>query len=231
MTTRRHARPSRRSGRRALAAAPTFDVPEPRVLDAERALLIEELEMTWRYSVGNAYEELSFAEALDVAQVMAEFGYGDVARQILRYTLEACRAIHELARGRAPRRGRAVLSPRPRPRYVAEETPALRAVVDRLARESRQPNGLLPRERYSSDIADEIYSLQGQTLVWQGLLAMGRVWAATGTRSASRSARVLAAVLSSAACAARWRLRTSARRTDRSSFRRRSSTGTRRSRG
>ena len=56
-------------------------------MDAERALVIQELEMTWRYSVGNAYEELSYAEALDVAQVMAEYGYRDVARQILRYTL------------------------------------------------------------------------------------------------------------------------------------------------
>ena len=43
--------------------------------------------MTWRYSVGNVYEELSYAEALDVAQVMAGYGYRDVARQILRYTL------------------------------------------------------------------------------------------------------------------------------------------------
>ena len=55
--------------------------------NAERALEIDELEMTWRYSVGNVYEELSYVEALDVAQVMAGYGYVDVARQILRFTL------------------------------------------------------------------------------------------------------------------------------------------------
>ena len=173
-----------------LANMPSYDVPEPHVLDAERALLIDELAMTWRYSVGNAYEELSYAEALDVAQVIAEFGYGDVARQILRYTLKQLplrftnwRAGERLVAGaQYYRLDRDV-------RYVAEETPGLSAAVDRIARElATSRTGLLPRERYSSDIADEIYSLQGQTLVWQGLLAMSRVWADTGyTRLAERS--------------------------------------------
>src|SRR6478672_13308960 len=98
--------------------------------------MIQELEMTWRYSVGNAYEELSFAEALDVAQVMASFGCGDVARQILRYTLRQLpvrftnwRAGERLVAGAQYFR----LS-RDR-RYVAEEAPGLTAVVDHLARQ------------------------------------------------------------------------------------------------
>ena len=74
--------------RQSLSGTPSFIVPESRVMDAERALEIQELAMTWRYSVGNAYEELSYAEALDVAQVLAGYGYDDVARQILRYTLK-----------------------------------------------------------------------------------------------------------------------------------------------
>ena len=44
------------------------------VIDAERSLLIQDLALTWRYSVGNQYEEFSFAEALDTAEVMAEYG-------------------------------------------------------------------------------------------------------------------------------------------------------------
>ncbi|HZR96332.1 MAG TPA: hypothetical protein VFA56_11595, partial [Gaiellaceae bacterium] len=160
----------------ALASLPAYVVPEPRVLDAERAVLIEEMEMTWRYSVGNAYEELSFAEALDVAQVMAEFGHGDIARQILRYTL------HELpGRFTSWRAGERLVAGAQYFRlsrdsaYVDEETPRLAAVVRRLAA-TIGANGLLPRERFSSDIADEVYGLHAQTLVWQGLLAMGRVW-------------------------------------------------------
>jgi hypothetical protein len=178
----------------ALASTAVYDVPEPRVLDAERAVLIEELEMTWRYSVGNAYEELSFAEALDVAQVMAEFGRGDVARQILRYTLRelparftSWRAGERLVAGaqhfRLTRDGA----------YVAEETPVLGAVVRRLARDvAASRTGLLPRERYSSDIADNVYALHGQTLAWQGLLAMGRVWRQTGHARLAELCRVTA---------------------------------------
>jgi hypothetical protein len=175
---------------RSLAEIPSYDVPERRVVAAERALLIEELEMTWRYSVGNAYEELSFAEALDVAQVMAEFGSGDVARQILRYTLRQLPARFTTWRaGERLVAGAQYFRLYHDVRYVAEETPGLSAAVDRIAREvATSSTGLLPRERYSSDIADEVYSLHGQTLVWQGLLAMSRVWAQTGhPRLAERS--------------------------------------------
>jgi hypothetical protein len=171
-----------------------YDVPEARVVDAERALLVEELEMTWRYSVGNAYEELSFAEALDVAQVMAEYGRGDVARQILRYTLRqlparftSWRAGERLVAGAQYFRLSRDCA------YVAEETPALGAVVRRLAAGvAASPTGLLPRERYSSDIADEVYALHGQTLAWQGLLAMGRVWEQTGHARLAELARATA---------------------------------------
>jgi hypothetical protein len=183
--------------RDALAALPAYDVPEPRVRDAERAVLIEELEMTWRYSVGNAYEELSFAEALDVAQVMAEFGRGDVARQILRYTLRQLpkrftgwRAGERLVAGAQYFRLSRDAA------YVAEETPRLGAVVRRLAAGvAASPAGLLPRERYSSDIADNVYALHGQTLAWQGLLAMGRVWQQTGYSGLAALCRATAARL------------------------------------
>jgi hypothetical protein len=167
---------------RHVAKTARFIVPEPGVLDVERALLIQELEMTWRYSVGNVYEELSYVEALDVAQTMAEYGYGDVARQILRFTLRRlpARFTYWRAGERLTAGARYFQLTRDR-RYVAEEMPRLRAVVDRLDHEvASSSTGLLPRERYSSDIPDLVYSLQGQTLVWQGLLAMGRVWRKTG---------------------------------------------------
>jgi hypothetical protein len=182
-----------------LAAAPTFTVPEPSVENAARALEAEELEMTWRYSVGNVYEELSYAEALDVAQVMAAYGYGDVSRQILRYTLKRlpARFTNWRAGERLVAGAQYFRVDRDR-RYVAEETPGLRATVDRLSRELTESHtGLLPRERFSSDIADEIYSLQGQTLVWEGLLAMSRVWSETGQRALAVRSRMLAVRLES----------------------------------
>ena len=64
-----------------------LEVPERRVMDAQRALLVQNLGLTWRYSIGNAYEQFSFPEGVDVAQVMGACGYADVARSILRTSL------------------------------------------------------------------------------------------------------------------------------------------------
>jgi hypothetical protein len=180
-----------------LAGTPSFIVPESRVMDAERALEIQELAMTWRYSVGNAYEELSYAEALDVAQVLAGYGYGDVARQILRYTLKQLptRFTNWRAGERLVAGAQYFRLARDTP-YVTEETPGLRAVVERLTHGlAASRTGLLPRERYSSDIASDVFSLEGQALAWQGLLDMGRVWAETGHRALASRCRALAARL------------------------------------
>ncbi|HST17253.1 MAG TPA: hypothetical protein VLK36_06265, partial [Gaiellaceae bacterium] len=174
-----------------------FVVPDADVMDAERALLTDELSMTWRYSVGNVYEELSYVEALDVAQVMAGYGYFDVARQILRFTLRRLpvrytnwRAGERLVAGAQYYR---LSGDR---HYVAEETPGLRAVVDGLGRVlDTNGTGLLPRERYSSDVADQVLSLQGQTLVWEGLVQMGQVWAETGRPELAVRCRSVAATL------------------------------------
>jgi hypothetical protein len=180
-----------------LAGGTSLVVPEARVNAAERALEVQELEMTWRYSVGNVYEELSYAEALDVAQVMAGYGYGTVSRQILRFTLRQLplrftnwRAGERLVAGAQYYRLTRDAA------YVDEETPRLRAVIDRLATAlASSGTGLLPRERYSSDIPDSINSLQGQTLVWQGLRAMADVWAATGRGALAAQCRAIAARL------------------------------------
>src|SRR4030095_9907334 len=62
-------------------------VPERRVLDAQRAVLVQNLEFTWRYSVGNPYEEFSYPEGIDVAEAMSDYGRPDVARAILERSL------------------------------------------------------------------------------------------------------------------------------------------------
>ena len=62
-------------------------VPERRVNDAYRNLVIQNLLLTWRYSIGNPYEQFSFPEGVDVAEVMGELGYAGVARSIMRTSL------------------------------------------------------------------------------------------------------------------------------------------------
>ncbi len=180
-----------------LAEGMTIEVPERRVADADRALLVQSLLLTWRYSLGNAYEQFSFPEGTDVAQVLAEQGFPDVARQILRVSftrkttpypnwkmgekLLASAAEVRLAGDRA---------------FLAEATPTLRGYVAALGRQiERDPRGLLAPERYSSDIPDRVLGLHSQATVWAGLEAMGRVWAQAGQAALAATCRRLAARL------------------------------------
>ncbi len=183
--------------RRRLAEGMTIEVPERRVADALRALLIQDLVLTWRYSIGNPYEEFSFPESVDVAQVLAEYGFGDVARAMLRTSLTrkptpypnwkrgerlaASAEYFRLFRDRA---------------YVEQATPTLAGYVRALGRQlAKGGRGLLGRERYSSDIPDSVYGLHSQTVVWAGLEAMSSVWSRTGHGDLAATSRRLAARL------------------------------------
>jgi hypothetical protein len=175
-------------------AAP-FEVPERRVFDAERGLLVQNLVHTWRYSIGNPYEEFSFPESVDGAQVMAEYGYAEVAASMLRASLT--RRPEPYANWKRGEKlvGSALLYRLHRDRaYVDAVTPALRGYVDALARQLGARN-LLVRERYSSDIPDQVYGLHSQAVAWQGLREMSRVWSQTGRPALAARAAATAARL------------------------------------
>jgi hypothetical protein len=164
-----------------LAQAVTYDVPEPVVMNAQRSLLTQDLALTWRYSIGNPYEEFSFAESLDVAEVMGSYGFTGVTRQILRTSVKrfailptnwrmgelmlASARYYQLTGDRA---------------YLAWATKRFDWFMRVLGRQMRKdPHGLLRQERFSSDIATPVYGLHSQTAVWQGLNAIAAVWATT----------------------------------------------------
>ncbi len=178
-----------------LQASPMFDVPEKVVRDAERSLLVQNLALTWRYSVGNQYEEFSFAEALDAAEVMAEYGLGDVTKQILRTSLGRLAAAKSNWRmGEklvATARYYRLYGDRA---YLAEMTPTLERLVRALGRQitGRHARGLLRPERFSSDVAAEVYGLHAQAAAWQGLHAIADVWADTGRTALARRTHALA---------------------------------------
>ena len=178
---------------RRLAEGMAIDVPERRVLDARRALLVQSLALTWRYSVGNPYQQFSYPEGIDVAQSLSSQGFQGVARAILfkslatpltRYAnwkmgqkLVGSALYYRLFRDRA---------------YIERTTPALRRYVGTLGRQIRSnPRGILERERFSSDIKDSVYGLHSQAVVWQGLSSMAAVWDETGHRSLAAEARRL----------------------------------------
>jgi hypothetical protein len=182
---------------RRLAEGATFTVPEKRVNDALRNLVIQNLGLTWRYSIGNPYEQFSFPESVDVAQVMGEYGHGAVARSILRTSLTrrptpypnwkmgeklvGSASYYSLHRDRA---------------YIDQTFPTLWRYVRALGRQiGGSGRRLLRRERYSSDIPDSVYGLHSQAVAWQGLVAIARVWAETGHSSAAVTSRRVASRL------------------------------------
>ena len=120
-----------------LTSGMQFDVPEPAVSNAALGVLAQVLAFGWRYSVGNPYEELSFAESLDSAEVAAEYGFPNVAKVdsagLARPAREEAEALHRLP-GRASPLDRGSLLP-PDPRPVVH--PARDAGAHRLVRQIR----------------------------------------------------------------------------------------------
>jgi len=182
---------------RRLAEGMTISVPETRVEDAWRALLVQDLVLTWRYSIGNPYEEFSFPEGVDVGQVLGEQGFQQVARAILKTSLTR-------PTDRYPnwKRGERLLAFATHYRLyrdtstVDAATPALERYVADLGKQiDASSTGLLGRERYSSDIADSVLGLHTQTVAWAGLRGMADVWAETGHASLAATSRRLAARL------------------------------------
>ena len=185
-----------------LDAGATFDVPEPAVQNAERGILTQLIAFGWRYSIGNPYEELSYAESLDAAEVAAEYGYPSVAKSIIELSLDRMRLrpwrVHGVPRRAtsSPRRRRTTASratarscaPR-RPRSTGSSSASRRGSV----RTGPARGRLLP-EPLSTDLeSHDVDSVPGQIEAVEGLLAIGRVWRATGYPAhAARAARARA---------------------------------------
>jgi hypothetical protein len=177
-----------------LGQAVTYDVPEAVVMNAQRSLLTQDLALTWRYSIGNPYEEFSFAESLDVAEVMGSYGFTGVTRQILRTSFKRFAILPtnwrmgELMLASA--RYYALTGDRPFLDWATKRFAWFMTVIGRQMR--NDPHGLLRQERFSSDIWTPVYGIHSQTAVWQGLNAITAVWATTGRQAHAQRARALA---------------------------------------
>jgi hypothetical protein len=174
----------------------TFEVPEPAIQDAQRGILAQVIASGWRYSIGNPYEELSYAESLDAAEIAAEYGFTSVAKSIIELSLDrmrlrpwrftAFRGAHILSTAATYYRlthDRA---------FLRAETPDLARLVVRIA-ERQRPSGLLLPEALSTDLEGHaVDSVSGQIEAVEGLLAIGRVWSSAGYAAQAARARTLA---------------------------------------
>jgi hypothetical protein len=163
-----------------LATGAELVVPEQRVYDAERNLLIQNLMLSWRYSLGNAYAHFSW-ELLDVGEVMGVYGYPGVERAILGASLRAPTLFPNRSAGERMVGSGDYLRRFGDTKYVERVTPRFRRDIESFGRQlDAGAAGLLRRERYGADITGPIYGLHAQVLVLQGLRATADVWTRTG---------------------------------------------------
>jgi hypothetical protein len=185
---------------RKLAAGATYDVPEEHVRDAVRNLLIQNLTLSWRYSVGDRYHtKLSTPEAIDSAGVMGEYGFDAINKAILnvsfwrRLTWTTNWKIGEQLLGSA--RYYSLFGDQ---EFLDHRTPRLSRYVEHIRRQLLgQSRSLLRRERYSADVGAKVFGLHSQAVVWDGLRAMASVWDRSGLPELAARARAVAARLGS----------------------------------
>jgi hypothetical protein len=189
-------------GSRLANAGTVYTVPEKRIEDAQRAILIQQIAQTWRYSAGNPYEELSYSEGTDTAEVMGRYGFQDVADNILRFSLTRLQRRYT-----AWRAGERLVAEANHfelygdRKLLEHDTPVLAWAVRAIAAQqvkSGHAAGRLAPERLCSDEADPVDSVIAQSVAWQGLMAMQRVWGRTGHVALAARARTLALSLEAA---------------------------------
>jgi hypothetical protein len=175
--------------RRRLAEGASYDVPEPLVMDAQRSLLVQNLQLAWRYSLGNVYETFYQPESSAAVLRLAEYGFLRDARTALEALLPRTRGRstnweqgEKLAAAAAyyMLSGDAAFLRRHEAAYAGYAR-------DFAVRRARDPHGLLDPQRYSGDINQRVYGFHHQARAWRGLRDMAYVWGLTGrTDLASR---------------------------------------------
>ena len=162
------------------------------MLDAERALIVQNLELSWRYSIGNPYEEFSFPESLDEAQVLAELGFFPESRTTLQVAFtRKPRPYPSWTMGEKLLASAVYARLSGDHRFLTRATPTLAGYVGALRRRQGR-SGLLAPEHFSSDIPDAVQGLHAQAVAWQGLLAIAAVWAGDGRPGYATDARRVA---------------------------------------
>lgn len=166
-----------------LATGASYVVPEQRVMDAQRNLLIQTLQLNWRYSYGNLYESYYQGESSSALQRLAEFGYPDATRSGLQALLPLSKgtAYPNWERGEKLSHGAAYWFLTGDTAFIRANTATYATLMDAMATQiAADPNGILPKEFEGGDIPTRIYGTHTQTVGWRGMRDMALVWRLIG---------------------------------------------------
>ncbi|MFC9688157.1 hypothetical protein ACFTSF_06420 [Kribbella sp. NPDC056951] len=172
-----------------LSAGAHVEIPEYYASDAMKNLLIQNLVMGWQQSVGNGYEfkddtSAFVPEVSASVQVLGEFGqqaaYRKHLQEILRrgqgdsffpgwemgIKMQSAASYYELT-GDAS--------------YLTDNLGTFNGYLNRLAGErDADPNGLIAKARYGSDIPQPVYGIHHQSEAWKGMRDLGRALTKAG---------------------------------------------------
>lgn len=168
-----------------LASGATFEVPEERVTDAMKGLLIQNLYMGYLYSIGNAYQTWYQPEGNDAARILGEYGF-----------LSHQKAIHEVLLSVPFRRYRTwemgeLLSHVAQYFYVSKDTAFMLDQKERLisymedfkTQMDRSDHGVLSAESFSGDISEKLVYLHQQAVAWRGMRDIAYIFKTMGSPS------------------------------------------------
>lgn len=165
-----------------LADGAKVEVPEPRVMDAMRGVLIQNLVMGHRYSIGNPYDMTFLMEGCQSIEPLLWFGHRERFREQLNEALW-------LTNGTGPDSYEhweygVKLTLAAQYYYFSGDDSFIRSHLDRFVgymselktRRARDDRGILPAEKYAWDIRERIQGLHSQSWAWRGMRDMSTVF-------------------------------------------------------
>ncbi|CAN7748012.1 hypothetical protein [Paenibacillus sp. LjRoot56] len=166
-----------------LSEGKIFQVPESNIMDAQRNLLIQDLLMNWRYSLGNAYEAFYQPESSTTMGTLGRYGFTNVYKQALQDLLPKSKGVtrrnweigEKLSYAADYYRLTGDSS------LIIENLDAYKAyAIDLATQHAVDTNHLLERQQYSSDVPNKVYGLHQIGTALFGLQNMVSVWRELG---------------------------------------------------
>ena len=169
-----------------LSKGAQFKVPEKRVMDAQRNLLIQNLILRWRYSLGSVVYHNAFyqPESSDAVATLGLYGYKDAYRDGLQYLIDQTKGAAYYVnweRGEKLTHAAHYYYLSQDKAFIERNTSKYIEFCEELLRQIKtDPNGMLEKQRQCGDIRQVSYFVWHQLIGWRGLRDMAIVWKTIG---------------------------------------------------
>jgi hypothetical protein len=181
-----------------VARGASFDIPEPIVQSAWRSLVVGNYLVAsgdrMNYSAGNAYDHLYEGECGDAVRSLMLFGHAADARKMVGPLMDFNRQAtrFHVAGHKLQLLAHYYWVTRDK-QYLRENRARWEPVIAFIRESAKAENGLLPKDRYAGDIAEQVYSLNSNAACWRGLRDMAAVLDDLGEKDRAAELRTEAA--------------------------------------